>query len=85
MALPGRHVAWLPEVMQDAAEKFIANDWFERKSCDGAQSYYVTGADAYSNDPETNWSYTDWSVMPGPVRARQPPRADGAERRHCSG
>jgi len=23
MALPGRHVAWLPEVMQDAAEKFI--------------------------------------------------------------
>ena len=75
----GGHAAWFPEVMQDAAEKFIANDWFERKSWDGAQPYYVMGADAYSNGPETNWSYTDCSGMPGPVRAQQPPRADGAD------
>lgn len=52
----------LAELVQDVAEKIIADDWLEYESEDGSRSYYVIGADAYwdhvGTGPGTAQDYT---------------------------
>lgn len=59
-------MAWLPAVMQNIAERIVADDWFERESADGSQSYYVIGQSAYWDDVNGGYHYIDCLVTPGP-------------------
>jgi hypothetical protein len=59
-------MASLAEVVQDIADRIVADDWFKSESPEGSQSYYVIGAGAYRDDVESGCKYTICFVGPGP-------------------